>query len=249
MARPGIEPPYEIPPLPSNVTTPGADAASELAASRGRQESTATKAKSARGGDDTVDQADDDDEPKPARRSLYDFFRKRDDREELRPCTQVWWLSMDSCCVQGNDGVFVNLATETLSRTLARICKRTRPDDPASLVELVVGGFKVRRAVQILVLTVRSATARRASDTSEHRARSLPVRTWAGGSPCLTGVESGSRSVSHSPITATAALTRISSFYRWFSGGTMLQPGQDQERERGSERLERLPSLAVYAWR
>jgi hypothetical protein len=74
----GSEPPREIPPLPSDLA-PGADADSKATRGGDAKEGTAAKASSARGGDDAVDEAVDDDEPKPARRSLSDFFRKRDD--------------------------------------------------------------------------------------------------------------------------------------------------------------------------
>jgi hypothetical protein len=74
----GSEPPREIPPLPEELT-PGADASSKATSGEDGKGGPAVKADSARGGDDADDQAVDDDEPKPARRSLSDFFRKRDD--------------------------------------------------------------------------------------------------------------------------------------------------------------------------
>ena len=74
----GSEPPLEIPPLPSDMTS-DEDAAPKAASGQDAKAGSAAKASSARGADDAVDQTDDDDEPKPARRSLSDFFRKRDD--------------------------------------------------------------------------------------------------------------------------------------------------------------------------
>jgi hypothetical protein len=103
-----------------------------------------------------------------------------------------------------------------------------------------------RRAVRILVLTVRSATARRPSDTLLLATDRAAPRTqnWSGGLRYLTGGESGSRS---------ATLLR-----GWCSGGSghgfaagplirlpeLLHSHDDQGRG-GSERLARLPSLAV----
>jgi hypothetical protein len=65
------------------------------------------------------------------------------------------------------------------------------------MVGLSLAPLKVlRRAVRILVLTVRSATARwRATPLVGHGPDRSPRTTGAGRSPYLIGVESGSRSV------------------------------------------------------
>ena len=82
------------------------------------------------------------------------------------------------------------------------------------MVGLVLAPLKVpRRAVRILVLTVRSTTARRqATPPCWPRARPLPAHEAAGGSPYLVGVESGSRSVTQLTGSGSGNLERTSGY-------------------------------------
>src|SRR5262245_19932721 len=78
------------------------------------------------------------------------------------------------------------------------------------MVGLSLGALKVpRRAVRILVLTVRFATARRRATPLEcRRTRPLPACTWGGGVSVLDQSESGSRSVTQRPVTVAHYSTR-----------------------------------------
>jgi hypothetical protein len=115
------------------------------------------------------------------------------------------------------------------------------------MVGLALAPLKVpRRAVRILVLTVRSATARRrATPLGCRRARPLPARSWGGevsvldrsgvGFPIrhsLAGNGSGRLDTSHRLV-------------RWFYRGGHAAAWTGSSTGAGSERLARLPSLAA----
>ena len=133
----------------------------------------------------------------------------------------------------------------------ARTSQAQQPPRPACMVELSLAPPKVaRRAVRILVLTVRSATARRRATPPclEQGPEPFPARTGAGRSLCLIGGESGSRSVTQ--LTGNGSGPQGSHprrvIGRWFGHGrTGSRPGTGSSTGAGSERLARLPSLAA----
>ena len=116
------------------------------------------------------------------------------------------------------------------------------------MVELALAPPKVaRRAVRILVLTVRFATSRRrATPPWVVRNRAVPRTHRSGGSLCLIGGESGSRPVTqrtgHGRVRRPGIHGRIG---RGSRDGGRAVPGRRSRTGAGSERLARWPSLAA----